>query len=164
MITVSISKRAGMTATWVKSFDDPSEAATFAESWLPMHVSVTESDRPIDLYDFLQRARSKETAIRPFQNADGSDALCPFCGQPETPIFCDDECLQACETCDRHWHIDADGNVLPADRCPACESDSITFFEDGRRRCGACGHAFFFDGLTYVDPATVECESDGESC
>jgi ribosomal protein S27AE len=90
--------------------------------------------------------------------------ICPFCGESldEYVTLSDDECLHACALCDRHWYVDRQGNVLPADRCPACESDSVTVFEDGRRRCGACGHGFFFDGLTYVDPETLE--RDGDAC
>ena len=163
MTTVSVSKRAGFTPFFQRSFDDVSEAARFVESWLPMHVAIrNESGDAIDPYTFIRGSKSNESALRPFQNPDGSDRLCPFCGAQEAVILADDELLHACDTCDRVWYIDADGNVLPADRCPACESESITIFEDGRRLCGQCGHAFFFDGLTYVDPNTVE--SDGDEC
>ena len=166
MTTVSVCKRAGFTPFFQRTFDDVSEAVRFADSWRPMHVTVhDESGQALDPSDFIRCSGTPSgSALRPFKNADGADALCPFCGAPETPILADDECLHACGECDRHWYIDNDGNVLPADRCPACESDSITVFEDGRRLCGQCGHAFFFDGLTYVDPATVETESDGDEC
>lgn len=163
MTTVSVSKRAGFTPFFQRSFEDISEAARFVESWLPMHVAIrNESGETIDPYTFIRGSKSNESALRPFKDADGADVVCPFCGAPETPILADDDLLHACATCDRVWYIDNDGNVLPADRCPACESESITVFEDGRRLCGQCGHAFFFDGLTYVDPNTVE--SDGVEC
>ena len=163
MTTVSVCKRAGFTPFFQRSFDDVSEAARFVESWLPMHVAIrNESGEAIDPYTFIRGNKSDGPALRPFQNPDGSDKVCPFCGAAEAVILADDELLHACDTCDRTWYIDNDENVLPADRCPACESESVTVFEDGRRRCGACGHAFFFDGLTYVDPNTVE--SDGAEC
>ena len=92
---------------------------------------------------------------------DGSDAVCPFCGAPEASILADDECLHSCEACERTWYIDEIDNVLPADRCPVCEVPEIEVDEQGARTCGGCGHRFFFDGLTYVDPATVEAESAG---
>jgi len=163
MTTVSVSKRAGFTPFFQRSFDDVSEAARFVESWLPMHVTIAdEAGQTIDPYTFIRGSKADGPTLRPFQNADGSDRLCPFCGAPEAIILADDELLHACDTCDRVWYIDDDGNVLPADRCPACESESITTFEDGRKLCGQCGHAFFFDGLTYVDPNSVE--SDGDEC
>jgi len=163
MTTVSVSKRAGFTPFFQRSFDAVSDAVRFVESWLPMHVTIrNQAGEAIDPYTFIRGSKSNESALRPFQNSDGSDKVCPFCGAPETPILADDDLLHACETCDRAWYIDDGGKVLPADRCPACESDSITVFKDGRRRCGACGHAFFFDSLTYVDPSTVE--SDGDEC
>lgn len=155
----------GLTASLVRSFDDRKEPAQFAESWLPMHVRIVdESGQATDAYSFLRAIDEKEeSALRPFKNADGSDALCPFCSAPEALVLADDECLHACETCDRHWYIDESGNALPADRCPVCESPDVKLDDDSNARaCGACGHRFFFDGLTYVDPATVE--SDGESC
>jgi len=165
MTTVSVAKREGLSPFFQRSFDDFSEAARFVDSWLPMHVAIRdESGQAVDIYSFLKTHKPKESALRPFKDADGADALCPFCGVPEAVILADDECLHGCGECDRHWYIDSDGKVLPADRCPACESDSITVFEDGRRLCGQCGHAFFFDGLTYVDPATVATESDGDEC
>jgi ribosomal protein S27AE len=165
MTTVSVAKREGLSPFFQRSFEDVSEAARFADSWLLMHVTIDdESGQAVDVYSFLKNHKPRESALRPFKDADGADALCPFCGAPEAVILADDECLHACDTCDRAWYVDDDGNVLPADRCPACESDSITVFEDGRRLCGRCGHAFFFDGLTYVDPATVSTESDGDAC
>ena len=165
MTTVSVCKRAGFTPFFQRSFDDVSEAARFVESWLPMHVAIrNEAGQAIDPYTFIRASKSDGPALRPFQNADGSDRLCPFCGAAEAVILADDELLHACDTCDRTWYIDNDENILPADRCPACESESVTVFEDGRRLCGQCGHAFFFDGLTYVDPATVPTESDGAEC
>ncbi len=173
MTTVSVCKREGFTPFFQRCFEDVSEAARFADSWRPLHVTVhDESGRALDPSDpsglrtgFIRcKGKPSGSALRPFKNADGADALCPFCGAPETPILADDDLLHACDTCDRVWYIDEAGNVLPADRCPSCESDSVTVFEDGRRRCGACGHAFFFDGLTYVDPATVPTESDGDEC
>ena len=164
MTTVSVCKRAGFTPFFQRAFEDVSEAARFADSWRPMHVTIhDESGQAFDPSDFIRcKGKPSASALRPFKNADGSDALCPFCGAPEAIILADDNLLHACDTCDRVWYIDEAGNVLPADRCPACESESVTVFEDGRRRCGACGHAFFFDGLTYVDPSTVE--SDGDEC
>ena len=162
MTTVSVSKRAGLTPFFQRSFDDVSEAARFADSWRPMYVTIhDESGQALDASDFIRRkGKPSESA----KDADGAAVFCPFCGAPETPILADDDLLHACETCERDWYIDETGNVLPADRCPACESESIAVFEDGRRRCGQCGHAFFFDGLTYVDPATVPTESDGDEC
>ena len=129
-------------------------------------VTHHDSGEPIDAADYpMVESEPKEPALRPFKNPDGSDAVCPFCGAVEALILADDELLHACDTCDRAWYIDETGDVLPADRCPSCESESVTVFEDGRRRCEGCGHAFFFDGLTYVDPATVESEeSDGAEC
>lgn len=164
MTTVSVCKRAGFTPFFQRSFDDVSEAARFADSWRPMHVTIAdESGQALDPSDFIRcKGKPNDSALRPFTDADGAAVACPFCGAAETPILADDDLLHACEACERDWYIDADGNVLPADRCPACESESVTVFEDGRRRCGACGHAFFFDGLTYVDPNTVE--SDGDEC
>ena len=130
-----------------------------------MHVAIrNEAGQAIDPYTFISGSKPNESALRPFKNADGSDQVCPFCGAAEAIIIAEDELLHACDTCDRVWYIDSDENVLPADRCPACESESITVFEDGRRLCGQCGHAFFFDGLTYVDPATVPTERDGDEC
>ena len=164
MITVSVTKKPGLTASFERSFDDANEAARFAESWLPMHVRVTDAGNEIDVSSFLYSVRRKESALRPFENADGSDETCPFCDAPETPILADDELLHACGVCDRCWYVDEEENVLPADRCPTCDSDLITVFDDGRRLCGACGRKFFFDGCSYVDPATVETESAGEPC
>ncbi len=159
MTTVSVCKRAGFTPYFQRSFDAVSDALRFAESWFPMHVTIhDESGKAMDPCDFIRANKATEPALQPVGSADGSDALCPFCSAAEAIILADDDLLHACDTCDRVWYIDADGNVLPADRCPTCDSDAITVFEDGRRRCGGCGHAFFFDGLTYVDPATVECE------
>ena len=159
MITVSVAKREGLSSIFQRSFEHVSEAARFAESWLPLHVTIRdESGQPIDVHSFIRQSKANESALRPFKNADGSDALCPFCVASETPILADDELLHACETCERCWYVDEEQNILPADRCPVCESDRITVFEDGRRLCGACNHKFFFNGLTYVDPQTVESE------
>ena len=166
MTTVSVCKRAGFTPFFQRSFDDVSEAARFADSWRPMHVTIhDESGQALDPSDFIRcKGKPSESALRPFKNADGADVLCPFCGAPEGPILADDDLLHACETCDRAWYIDESGNVLPADRCPACESSEVRLDDDGARTCGACAHRFFFDGLTYVDPATVATESDGDEC
>jgi hypothetical protein len=170
MITVSVAKRIGLTPSLQRTFEDVSEAARFVESWLPMHVTIhDETGQPLDAYGFLRCHREPKETQAELYAGDAGDLdppgaptgdPCPFCGAPESPILADDECLHACALCDRHWYVDHQGNVLPADRCPICESDSITIFEDGRRLCSACGHGFFFDGLTYVDPKTVETEGD----
>jgi Zn finger protein HypA/HybF involved in hydrogenase expression len=167
MTTVSVAKREGLSPFFQRSFDDPKEAARFADSWRPMHVTIhDESGQALDPSDFIRcKGKPKESALRPFKDAEGADALCPFCGATETPILADDECLHACATCDRAWYIDDGGNALPADRCPTCESPEVSVDGDSdARTCGACGHAFFFDGLTYVNPATVATESDGAEC
>ena len=166
MTTVSVCKRAGFTPFFQRSFEDVSEAARFADSWRPMYVTIRdESGQALDPSDFIRcKGKPSGSALQPFKNADGADVVCPFCGAAEGPILADDDLLHACETCDRHWYIGSDGNVLPADRCPACESAQVTTDERGAKVCGACGHDFFFDGLTYVDPATVATESDGDAC
>ena len=136
MITVSVTKKPGLTASFIRTFEDASEAAKFADSWLPMHVCVTENDLTMDAAEFIIRLRTKGSAFRPFQDADGSDETCPFCDAPETPILADDELLHACGVCDRCWYVDEEQNVLPADRCPACEPPV---------RCNNLG-----DGLAFV--------------
>ena len=147
MTTVSVSKREGLSPFFERSFEDVSEAARFAESWLPMHVVIrNESGQPIDLYSLIHAGEPAQPV-----RADES-GHCPFCGAAETPILADDECLHACAQCDRHWYIDADQNVLAADRCPSCEAAEVLVSDEGIRACGACGREFFFDGLTYVDP------------
>jgi ribosomal protein L37AE/L43A len=161
MTTVSVSKREGLSPFFERCFDDVSEAARFAESWLSMHVTIRdEAGQTIDPYTFMRGINSDGSAVLPFKNTDGSDAICPFCGAPEAVILADDGLLHACDTCDRAWYIDSDENVLAADRCPACESPDVAVGEQGARTCGACGHRFFFDGLTYVDPASVAVESE----
>ena len=105
MTTVSVCKRAGFTPFFQRSFDDVSEAARFADSWRPMHVTIhDESGQALDPCDFIHsKGKPSGSALRPFKNADGTDALCPFCGAPETPILADDDLLHACDTCDRVW-------------------------------------------------------------
>ena len=166
MTTVSVAKRQGFTPFFERSFDAVSDAARFVESWLGCHVTIrNESGQTIDPYAFLRSSKVDGAGLLPAENADAPSAeaddgesgpLCPFCGAPEAIILADDELLHACDTCDRAWYIDSDGNVLPADRCPACESPDVAVDDDGARTCAACGHRFFFDGPTYVDPSTVE--------
>jgi hypothetical protein len=168
MTTVSVAKREGLSPFFQRSFDDPGAALRFAFDWTgSAHVTIGHAGQALSPNDFrtVVAGAGRDSALRPFQDASGADTLCPFCGATETPILADDECLHACATCDRAWYIDDDGNVLPADRCPTCESPDIAVDDDSdARTCGACGHRFFFDGLTYVDPATVATESDGAEC
>jgi hypothetical protein len=116
VITVSVTKKPGLTASFERSFDDANEAARFAESWLPMHVRVVDSGKEIDVSSFLYSVRRKESALRPFQKADGSDETCPFCDAPETPILADDELLHACGVCDRCCGAEANRTHLHARR------------------------------------------------
>ena len=88
MTTVSVSKRAGFTPFFQRSFEDVSEAARFVESWLAMHVTIrNEAGQTIDPYTFIRGSKSSESALRPLKNADNSDRVCPFCGAPEAIIL-----------------------------------------------------------------------------
>jgi len=167
MTTVSVAKRVGLSPCFERSFDDPGEALRFAFDWTgSAHVTIDHAGQVVtpNAFRAVVAVATRDSAMRPFKDANGADVVCPFCSAPETPILADDDLLHACDTCDRVWYIDQPGNVLPADRCPACESSDVSVDDRGARTCGACGHAFFFDGLTYVDPATVETESDGDEC
>jgi len=162
MTTVSVCKRAGFTPFFQRSFESVSDVLGFVESWRGFHVTIqSESGPTMTPCEFIRANKADEPAMQPPADGTGDKAVCPFCGAAETPILADDDLLHACETCGRDWYIDDDGNVLPADRCPSCESPDVSVDERGARTCGACGHAFFFDGLTYVDPATVEAEESG---
>ena len=92
MTTVSVCKREGFTPFFQRSFDDLSEAARFADSWRPLHVTIhDESGQALDPSDFIRcKGKPSESALQPFKNADGADVVCPFCGAPETPILADD--------------------------------------------------------------------------
>ncbi len=156
MTTVSVAKREGLSPFFERSFDDVSEAARFAESWSGMYVTVRdESGQPINPYSLIRANQPGEPGLLPDESAADPGPLCPFCGAPEAVILADDELLHACEVCDRAWYIDEDENVLPADRCPSCESPDVAVDDDGARTCAACGHRFFFDGRTFVDPTSV---------
>ena len=69
MTTVSVSKRAGFTPFFQRSFDDVSEAARFADSWRPMHVTIqNESGQALDPSDFIRcKGKPDGSALRPFR-------------------------------------------------------------------------------------------------
>jgi len=165
MTTVSIAKSDRLTALIRKDFDDVAKAATFVREWLNVaRVTIVQDDKEIHPGELFLQAAPKET-----KDSSNSESvyvalgeICPFCGEDESLLLADDEYLHGCESCDRYWYVDKNDRVLPADRCPTCESSDVSVEDDGARTCGACGHRFFFDGLTFIDPNSME--SDGDAC